>query len=88
MVSHKDSTLFTTHKKLVAKMLVAGKCSNLGVTGPGEKPSWDETRSSGTNGSHPGQDSWSVSRGDTHIPQSLGTKGNQEGTLLGRVQTR
>ena len=88
MVSHKDSTLFTTHKKLVAKMLVAGKCSNLGVTGPGEKPSRDETRSSGTNGSHPGQDSWSVSRGDTHIPQSLGTKGNQEGTLLGTVQTR
>ena len=44
MVSHKDSTLYTTHKKLVAKMLVAGKCSNLG--GPGEKPSWDETRSS------------------------------------------
>ena len=88
MVSHKDSTLYTTHKKLVAKMLVAGKCSNLGVTGPGEKPSREETRSSGTDGSHPGQDSWSVSRGDTHIPQSLGTKGNQEGTLLGRVQTR
>ena len=57
MVSHKDSTLFTTHKKLVAKMLVAGKCSNLGVTGPGEKPSREETRSSGTDGSHPGQDS-------------------------------
>ena len=25
--------------------------------GPGEKPSWGETRSSGTGGSHPGQES-------------------------------
>ena len=60
MVSHKDSTLYTTqktHTKLVTKVLVAGKHSNLGVRGPGEKPSWEETRLSGTEGSHPGQDS-------------------------------
>ena len=39
------------------KILVAGKRLNLGVRGPGEKPSWGETRSSGTGGSHPGQES-------------------------------
>ena len=38
-----------------------------------------ETKSSGTGGSHPGQGFWSVSEGEAHIPQSLGTKGNQEG---------
>ena len=43
-----------------------------------KKPSWVETRSSGTGGSHPGHESWSVSGDDAHIPQSLGTKGNQE----------
>ena len=32
--------------------------SSLGVKGPGEKPSWGETRLSGTGGSHPGQESW------------------------------
>ena len=30
---------------------------NLGVRGPGEKPSWGKKRSSGTGGSHPGQES-------------------------------
>ena len=63
----------------MGKILVAGKRLNLGVRGPGEKFSWRETRSSGTGGSHPGQESFSVSGGEAHIPQSLGTKGNQEG---------
>ena len=63
----------------MGKILVAGKRLNLGVRGPGEKSSWRETRSSGTGGSHPGQESLSVSGGEAHIPQSLGTKGNQEG---------
>ena len=49
------------------------------VDPPGEKRSWEETRSSGTGGSNPGQKSWSVSGGEAHIPQSQGTKGNQEG---------
>ena len=35
-----------THKKLMGKILVAGKRLNLGVRGPGEKPFWGETRSS------------------------------------------
>ena len=64
------------HKKY---WLVAGKRLNLGVRGPVEKPSWGETRSSGTRGSHRGEESWSVSRGEAYIPQSLGTKGNQVG---------
>ena len=63
----------------MGKILVAGKRLNLGVRGPGEKFSWRETRSSGTGDSHPGQESFSVSGGEDHIPQSLGTKGNQEG---------
>ena len=63
----------------MGKIVVAGKRLNLGVRGPGEKPSWRETRSSGTGGSYPGQESFSVSGGEAHIPQSLGTKGNQEG---------
>ena len=45
------------HTKGNGKILVAGKHLNLGVRGPGEKPSWGETRSSGTGGSHPGQES-------------------------------
>ena len=45
------------HRKQMGKILVAGKRLNLGVRGPGEKPSWGETRSSGTGGSHPGQES-------------------------------
>ena len=68
------------HKtEVMGKILVAGKRLNLRVRGPGEKLSQGETRSSGTGGSHPGQESWSVSGGEAHIPQSLGTKGNQEG---------
>ena len=66
-------------QRVMGKILVAGKRLNLGIRGPGEKPSWGETRSSGTGGSHPGQESWSVSGGEAHIPQSLGTRGNQEG---------
>ena len=57
MVSHKGSTLYITqktHKKLMGKIMVGGKRLNLGVRGPGEKPFWGETRSSGTGGSHPG----------------------------------
>ena len=63
----------------MGKILVAGKRLKLGVRGPGEKPSWGEIRSSGTGGGYPWHESWSVSGGEAHIPQSLGTKGNQEG---------
>ena len=63
----------------MGKILVAGKRLNLGVRGPREKPSWGETRSNGTGSSHPRQESWSVSGGEAHISQSLGTKGNQDG---------
>ena len=45
------------HTKRTGKILVAGKRLNLGVRGPGEKPYWGETGSSGTGGSHPGQGS-------------------------------
>ena len=71
----------TENKRSMGKILVAGKHLhvNLGVRGPGEKPSWGETRSSRTGGSHPRQESWSVSGGEAHIPQSLETKGNQDG---------
>ena len=79
VVSHKDSTTQKTQKKVMGKIHVSGKRLNLGVRGPGEKPSWGETRSIGTEGSHPGKESWSVSGGEPHIPQSLGTEGNQEG---------
>ena len=44
-------------QRVMGKILVAGKRLNLGIRGPGEKPSWGETRSSGTGGSHPGQES-------------------------------
>ena len=67
------------HTKSVGKILVVGKRLNLGVRGPVEKPSWGKTKSSGTGGSHPGEKSWSVSKGEAYIPQSLGTKGNQVG---------
>ena len=67
------------HTKGNRQILVVGKRLKLGVRGPEEKPTWRETRSSGTGGSHPGQESWSVSGGEAHIPQSLGTKGNHEG---------
>ena len=40
----------------------------LGVRGPGEKPTWGETRSSDTRYSHPGQGSSTVSRGEVHYP--------------------
>ena len=76
------------HRKQMGKILVAGKRLNLGVRGPGEKPSWGETRSSSSGGSDPGQESWSVSRGEAHTPQSLGTKGKQEGWPSCRVEYR
>ena len=48
----------------MGKILVSGKRLNQGVRWPGEKPSWGETRSIGTGGSHPGQESGSVSGGE------------------------
>ena len=72
----------------MGKILVAVKPLNLGVRGPGEKPSSGETRSSGTGGSRPGQESWSVSGGEAHIPQSLRTKANQEGWPSCKVEYR
>ena len=66
MVLHCSSVPYTkwkTHKKEMGKILVAREHLNLGVRKRGEKPSWGETRSSGTRGSHPGPESWSVSRG-------------------------
>ena len=62
MVSHKGSTLYITqktHKKLMGKILVAGKRLNLGVRGPGEKPFWEDTRSSEQGVAT--LDTWSVS---------------------------
>ena len=58
-------------QRVIGKLLVAGKRLNLGIRGPGEKPSWGETRSVGTGGSHPGQESWSISGGEAHVPQWL-----------------
>ena len=58
------------HTKVTGKILVAGKHLTIGVRGPGEKPSWGgETRLSDTSGSHPGQESKSVSGAEAHIPQ-------------------
>ena len=65
------------HTKVMGKILVAG--TRLTLRGPGEKPSWGETRSNGTGDSHPGKESGLVSRSKAHIPQSVGTNGNQEG---------
>ena len=36
------------HTKVIGKILVAGKHLTIGVRGPGEKPSWGETRLSDT----------------------------------------
>ena len=68
VVSHKGSMpdIHRKHTKVMGKILVAGKRSTLGVRGPGEKPSW-------------GWDKIEWYRGEAHILQSLGTKGNQEG---------
>ena len=53
-----SGTTQKTHKtEVMGKILVAGKRLNLGVRGLGKKPSWGETRSRGTGGSHPGQES-------------------------------
>ena len=48
-ISHSKHT-----RKLMGEKLGAGKRLNLRVRGPGEKPSWGETTSSGTWGSHHG----------------------------------
>ena len=45
-------TKWKTQEK-IGKILMAWKLLNLGVREPGEKPSWGETRSSGTGGSQP-----------------------------------
>lgn len=58
---------------------MAGKRLNLGVRGTRREALLGGDKISGTGGSHPGQESWSVCGGESHIPQSLGTKGNQEG---------
>ena len=72
VVSHQSSMsdIHRKHTKIMGKILVAGKHFNnsRGKLGPGEKPSWGETRSSGIRVSHPGQESWSVSPGEAHIP--------------------
>ena len=89
MVSNKGSTLYTTqktHKKPSGKILVAGMRLNIGVRGPGKKPSWRETRSSGT-GVATRAGVLIISGGVAHIPKTLETKGNR-GTLLGGVHTR
>ena len=49
--------IHTKHTKVMGKILVAGNHLTVGVRGPGEKPSWGETRSSGIGGSHRGQES-------------------------------
>ena len=84
MVSNKGSTLYTTqktHKKLAGKILVAGMRLNIGVRGPGKKPSWRETRSSGT-GVATRAGVLIISGGVAHIPKTLETKGNR-GDLTG-----
>ena len=68
------------HTKVIGKILVAGKHLTIGVTGPGEKPSRGGGRQDwvipgvATLDRSPDQ-----SLGWGPIPQSLGTKGNQEG---------
>ena len=62
----------------MGKILVAGKRLNLGVRGPGEKPSWgsqDRVVPRVATLDRSPDSRW----GEAHIPQSLGTKRNQEG---------
>ena len=82
MVSHKGSTLHTTqktHKKTNGKNTGGREALKSRGKGTRKKPSWGRQESSGIRGSHPGEESRSVSGGETYIPQSLGTKRNQEG---------
>ena len=82
MVLHKGSTLYTTqktHKKTNGKNTGGREALKSKGKGNRKKPSRGRQESSGTRGSHPGRESWSVSGGEGHIPQSLGTKRNQEG---------
>ena len=95
MVSHKDSMLHTTqkaHKKTNGKNTGGREALKSRGKGTRKKPSRGRQESSNTRGSHPGQESRSVSGGETYIPQSLGTKRNQEGwpswVLLGGIQTK
>ena len=66
-------------QKVMGKILVAGKRLNLGVRGPGEKPSWGETRSSVVPGVATLDRSPDQSPGVRPISPSTGTEGNQEG---------
>ena len=62
----------------MGKILVAGKRLNLGVRGPGEMPSWgrqDRVVPGVATLDRSPNSLW----GAAHIPQSLRTKGNQEG---------
>ena len=49
--------LHRKHTKGNGQNSVCREALNVGVRGPGEKTSLGETRSSGTGGSHPGQES-------------------------------
>ena len=66
-------------QRVMSKILLAGKRLNLGVRGPGEKPSWGETRSSVVPGVATLDRSPDQSPGVRPISPSTGTKGNQEG---------
>ena len=59
VVSHKGSMPGTTQKtqKVMGKNSGGREVLKSRVRGPGEKPSWGETRSSGTRHSHPRQES-------------------------------
>ena len=79
---HKGSACRYTQKTHKSNWQKSGGRETLNYKGKGtsrEALLWGETRLSDTRGSHPEQESSSVFRGEAHIPQSLGTKGNQEG---------
>ena len=62
----------------MGKILVAGEPLNPGVRGPGEMPSW-ERQDRVVPGVATLDRSPDSPWGEAHIPQSLRTKGNQEG---------
>ena len=79
---HKGSACRYTQKTHKSNWQNSGGRETLNYKGKGtsrEALLWGETRLSDTRGSHPEWESSSVFRGEAHIPQSLGTKGNQEG---------
>ena len=81
MVSHKVSKLYiiqNTHKKLMGKIPVAGKRLNLGVEGPGGSPPGGD-KIEVYSGSHPGQESRSVSGGEAHTPFHKELRGSRRG---------